>query len=106
MDFPGCPGDVLVAVEEGNEGVVNPFRERPSSQADLYWSIGAPARGAGRLEIDGSEDRLGTFDTREIVGIGGLGKLVFKFLGHVGPDFSESRVVRWDFEEISNSEAL
>ena len=67
MYFPGCPGDILIAVEEGNEGVVNPFCDRPSSQADLYRSIGAPARGAGRLEIDGSEDRLGNFDTREIV---------------------------------------
>jgi len=65
--FAGSPGNVLIALEEGNEGVVNTFCERPSSQADLYWSIGAPARGAGRLEIDGGEDRLGNFDAREIV---------------------------------------
>ncbi len=93
MDFASSPGDVLIALEEGNERVVNTFCERPSSQADLYRSIGAPARGAGRLEIDGSKNRLGNFDALEIVGIGGLGKLVFQFLGHVGPDFSESRVV-------------
>ena len=97
VDFLGGPGDFLIAMEEGDEGIVNALFQGPGAETDLHRSVGATAGGAGGFEVDGGEDGLGNLDDREIVRIVILGKLVFQLFGDVGPDFAEGRVVGRNF---------
>jgi hypothetical protein len=64
VNFPGGPGDVLIAMQEGDEGIMDVFVFRPSRETDLDRGIGFPFGGAGGLEINGSEDGVANLDGR------------------------------------------
>lgn len=71
VDFLSRPSDVLVTLEEGDEGGVNVGGVGPGAEADLDRSIGPAFGGAGGLEVDGGEGGLGDLDREEVAdGIG------------------------------------
>jgi len=56
VDLASRPGDVLIALEEGDEGGMDVIGGGPSAEADLDGGIGAAFGGASGLEVDGGED--------------------------------------------------
>lgn len=74
VDLAGGPGDVLIALQERNDGLVNVLLKRPAPQSDLNGRVGAPFGRACRFEIDGGEDGFGNLDGEEIAEAGPFGK--------------------------------
>jgi len=56
------PGDVLVAMKEGNEKLVDVFFRRPGCEPDLHRRIGLSFGCASGFEIDGGEDDVANLD--------------------------------------------
>ena len=62
MNLLRGPGDVLVAMKEGNEKLVDVFFRRPGCEPDLHRRISFSFSGASGFEIDGGKDGVANFD--------------------------------------------
>ena len=71
MDFTGRPSDVLITLEERNEGSVDLIGCGPGSQADLNRGIGSALGSAGGFEVDGGESCLANLDREELAEVVG-----------------------------------
>ena len=67
MNFLGRPGDILIALEKGDKGIVVAFHKRPRGEPDLNGSIGLALGRARRLEVDGGEDGVANFDRARVL---------------------------------------
>lgn len=62
VNFLRGPRNVLIAMKEGDEGIVNVIVRRPGREPDLDRGIGLPYGGASGLEIDGSKNGVADLD--------------------------------------------
>ena len=62
VDLASGPGNVLLALEEGDEGRVDVVCGGPSAEADLNRSISPALGSASGLEVDGGENGFGDLD--------------------------------------------
>ncbi len=62
VNFLSGPGDVLLAVEEGDEGLADIVSMRPGSESDLDGGVTAAGGCASGLKVDGGEDGFGNFN--------------------------------------------
>jgi hypothetical protein len=62
MNFLRGPSDLLIAMKEGNKGLVKVSLSRPSCEPDLHRRISFSFSGASGFEIDGGKDGVANFD--------------------------------------------
>jgi hypothetical protein len=56
------PSDILIAMKEGNKGLVNVSLSRPGCEPDLHRRIGLSFGCASGFEIDGGKDGFANLD--------------------------------------------
>lgn len=66
VDLLSRPGDVLIALEERDERVMDIIFQSPAAKPDLHGGIASSLGSAGGFEINGSEDGFGNLDGQEI----------------------------------------
>ena len=62
MNFLRGPSDILIAMKEGNKGLVKVSFSRPRCESNLHRRISLSFSGASGFEIDGGKDGVANLD--------------------------------------------